>query len=165
MHGHTTGDEPLPNEGPTNDEIDRDAQSVFMESFNTTIVSDSSEGKEIYEICREKTPTLKIKGGVKQCLESFRKVSQIFDKVESCVIQLRSKCCVIQLDCYWYSQQHGRCRGGHTILDLVEVRKSKKKNEHMLWLQMSKATRLTWCANKSTRWIDFIIVVVQTDFG
>lgn len=36
-----TGDEPLPNEGPTGDEVERKTHSEFMELFNTTIVSDS----------------------------------------------------------------------------------------------------------------------------
>lgn len=35
-----TGDEAMPSGGPTSNEVDQESHSEFMESFNTTIVSD-----------------------------------------------------------------------------------------------------------------------------
>lgn len=48
------GNEPLPSEGSTGDEFYGDTQSDFMESFSTTIVSDSTKMVEELKEARKK---------------------------------------------------------------------------------------------------------------
>lgn len=45
-----TGDNPIPYEGPMPDDLDQDTHTEFMESFNTSVLSDAADVDELKHI-------------------------------------------------------------------------------------------------------------------
>lgn len=148
-----TTDAPMPSEGPTPNEDACDTHSDYMESYNTNLLSDATDGIEDLKAARgkklkkssEKTPTRSrktFKGDISQCMDTFTEVAKTLIASKSSMTSSGVLTDSIKAAIDILNNTEGIEVASPFWVSATEVLENETKRT--LWLQMPESGRLPW---------------------